>query len=85
MDMLIIVLAAARLTRLICFDTILDGPRQAISMRSTFFSALLACPWCAGFWVSLATWIWADQLGTFLLVPWAISYAVGVLESYWFD
>ncbi|QGH80018.1 membrane protein [Gordonia phage NHagos] len=56
--LVIYVLAVMRLVRLINFDTVLDGVRVAVvrvfgrESKAVYF---IGCPWCVGFWVSLAT------------------------------
>lgn len=51
------VLAVARLTRLINFDTVLDRPRMyyasKVRHRRTWVY-FITCPWCVGLWISLA-------------------------------
>jgi hypothetical protein len=81
----VLALAAHRVTRLLVEDTILDRPRSWVAFHShPKVDELLSCPWCTGFWVSLA---WA---GAFLLwplgtlaaaLPWALSSAVGLLAA----
>jgi hypothetical protein len=85
----IYVLAVARVTRLINYDSILDTPRIAFA---TVFGAdskvveFIACPWCVGMWCSLLTaivpvlivglpWWW------FLLIALATSHLVGVADG----
>ena len=64
--LVIYVLAAARLTRLVNADTVLDGPRLAIARRARDTAAsgperrrwttslyFVQCPWCVGFWICL--------------------------------
>jgi fatty acid desaturase len=52
--LVITVLAAARVTRLINEDKILDAPRNAIWRRlpeNSMIAYWIGCPWCAGLWV----------------------------------
>src|SRR5581483_4167019 len=61
----VMVFAAYRVTRLVTLDTILDRPRDAWWRRfppeahgkkkAHPLGYLLTCPFCAGFWVSVAT------------------------------
>lgn len=76
-DWLTIVLACgltARLTRLITLDTITEPIRARLK---GLLSVLAECPWCSGFWVSLAvglSWMaWSDQTW------WQITALVGTL------
>lgn len=48
-------LAAHRLTRLVIEDTVTDRARTALKHEGPpWVGTLLECPWCAGFWVSVA-------------------------------
>lgn len=54
----VLVLATARLTRLICKDDITASMRLAIDRRfgeQSFISRLIWCHWCVAVWVSLFT------------------------------
>lgn len=76
-------LAAFRTWKLIGDDTILDRPRAwAVKRGGEYLETMLECPWCAGFWISLAWWgiyeLWPH--GTLVAaVPLAISAVVGLL------
>lgn len=52
-----------RITRLITLDTITQPIRDRLT---GLLGALAECPWCSGFWVSVAVgaswWAWADQI-----------------------
>ena len=55
--LVILVLAVARLTRLVCKDDITAPWRLAIDRKlgaDSFWSRLIWCPWCVGMWVSFA-------------------------------
>lgn len=96
MDLLTLVLlalATARITRLVTLDSIADPARHAIltrayshsDARGDFVDELLSCPWCAGFWVSLAA-AWALMVldpswVRWLSLPWALSYLTGALAN----
>lgn len=55
---LVYTLAVARLVRLVNYDAVFDRPREAIvrlvrgNPTVVYF---LTCPWCVGFWATLAT------------------------------
>lgn len=67
-------LAAYRTWKLIGEDTILDRPRNwAVKRGGEYVKLFLECPWCAGFWVSLAWW------GLWQLWPHAVLVAAGVM------
>jgi hypothetical protein len=86
-------LAAFRTWKLIGDDTILDRPRAKLLLLSfraggpkakNYVEALLECPWCAGFWISLLWWgafmLWPH--GTVVAsVPLAIAAIVGLLGN----
>lgn len=52
--LIILVLATARLTRLATTDTIFDTPRLHIA-RWDWSNKLIHCPFCIGFWITIAT------------------------------
>jgi hypothetical protein len=91
-------LAAFRTWRLVAEDDITETPRrwflrlprtwkegQAVPKRYREKWALfLVCPWCAGFWISLAWWgVWqAWEHGTLVVAtPFAISSVVGLVRG----
>jgi hypothetical protein len=95
-----VLLAAAsyRIWRLLAEDVILDRPRRWIVRLPLKWkegmlipdgyryrlAEFINCPWCLGFWVSIAVWIaWqADEhLTTVIAVPLAISAAVGIIRT----
>lgn len=88
--LILYVLAAMRLTRLVNADTILDPVRIRLARlfgpESTLLE-FLGCPWCVGFWISLAAavvpvlvlhfpWWWTLPLGL------ACSQIVGMLSPW---
>lgn len=85
-DLVAMVLAAARVTRLVTWDSVFDGPRGWLSGRHRWLEGLLGCSWCAGFWVStvmVGLWMlfageWWWVLGVYGL---AVSYVVGLLAE----
>lgn len=93
-ELALLVLAAFRTWKLIGEDTILDRPRnwtlkQAFRVAGPkgkdYVETLLECPWCAGFWVSLAWWgAWEAWPHAALIatVPLAISAVVGVIAHF---
>lgn len=49
-----------------------------------YVATLIRCPWCLGFYVSVAAWVaWdvAPSWTTFLAVPFAMSAVVGLLSK----
>lgn len=71
LQLLLIVGATARLTRLAQTDTILDPLRDPILQRARRSKAkvweLLWCPWCLSFWVGVVVvaswWAWGHTTG----------------------
>jgi hypothetical protein len=81
------VLAASRATRLITTDDIAERPRDWLKARLAGHEKLLLlieCPWCIGFWVSLAVVLVTMQ---FTSVPLpglhvlAVSLGVGLIAG----
>lgn len=75
----LLALGAYRTWKLLAEDTILDGPRRYVTGTAR---ELMACPWCLGFWLSIAWWAawqaWPHvTLG--VSVPFAISAIVGII------
>jgi hypothetical protein len=80
----LITLAVWRVWRLLAEDTIIDRPRAWIIGRSNWVEALVECPYCLGFWLSLgwvgALWLW-PYWTVVAAVPWAVSAGVAVLAT----
>ena len=79
-------LAVMRLTRLINYDAILDRPRSALvrlvrgNPTVVYF---ISCPWCVGFWVTLATawvplWQADNTVAQYIAVALAASMIIGL-------
>jgi hypothetical protein len=93
-ELVLLALAAFRVWKLVADDRILDRPRDWLiarmggdSPRAVYWSDFLVCPWCAGFWITLAWWgawyAWPDAV--IVAVPWAISAVVGLLGSLYYS
>jgi len=54
MEQLLLWMASSGITFAVCESKILERPRNAIKQASTFATELLECPFCFGFWASLA-------------------------------
>jgi len=103
---ILLALAAYRLWRLLAEDDILERPRRKLLRLSREWAdgdsipkgyrnelaLFLTCPWCAGAWVSLATYIaWIATLGEWpdsasevfvgLGVWFALSASVGLIRT----
>lgn len=84
----LLALAAFRVWKIIGDDEILSRPREAVIRRlggtDDKFALFLICPWCAGFWITLAWWgAWAlwPHWTLAAAVPFALSAAVGLTAS----
>lgn len=82
-DLVVLMLASFRLTHLVVYDSILDPLRAPLADRP-FWGDLIACYWCAGFWVSLLLFVghmlWPGIFQPVLLVL-AIAGGAALLES----
>jgi hypothetical protein len=93
-ELVLLALAAFRVTRLIGWDDItepwrhrLAGYDDAPGAPRGLAARLVECPWCLGWWVSLGWWAaWARFEDETLLVatPWAVAALVG-LAARWLD
>lgn len=76
----ILALAAFRAWKLIGDDEILERPRKWLCdrMPSEKLELFLVCPWCAGFWLTLAVWalwlVWPEWT-LFVATPAALNGA----------
>ncbi len=74
--------AAYRVWRLLAVDTILDPIRDRLFPNHlSYWSVFLSCPWCAGFWVTIAWWAAWEATPHWTLVvaaPWALSLLTGL-------
>lgn len=80
--LIIYVLAAARLTRLINYDAIIDPVRVWLARRFGTASTVLyfiGCPWCVGLWIALAG---AGGVVWFLRWPWWVLVPLGLAGSW---
>lgn len=99
-EFVILAFAAARATRFVTEDSLADRPRELInnwfadkptSKARTFWTMLLACLFCVGFWLSAATVAvylaasgrWHDaSVWVHLIEVWAVAGAQAWL-NYW--
>lgn len=91
----LIVLAAARLTRFVVIDEVGAPVRNAARRLGSavrgdvgyeWVDRLVGCPWCCGFWLSLASTPFAAAVVSmhwvgWLAWPWAVSWVVGHLNA----
>jgi len=91
--LVVLVLATARLTRLIYFDDITMRMRTGIDARfgqDSFLSRVAWCPWCASVWAAMALsapactglWLWGHWPAAAAAAAWlplalAASYPAG--------
>jgi hypothetical protein len=83
-ELMLLSLAAFRLFWIIGEDTITEPVRAWLTKngKREKTELFLGCPWCAGFWISLAAWGAWLALGDWAVwaaVPLAISAAVGTI------
>ncbi len=93
LELLVLVLAAYRITRLVGWD---DFPLAARARAwatgegsdGTFerpvLEHFLTCPFCIGFWISLAVygaWLSAPTPTLYAMTPFAISASVGLIAK----
>lgn len=95
---ILLFLAAFRIWRLISKDIILDPIRSRLlgissdwkegdPVPATFregLSEFVLCPWCLGFWITLAWWAaWQvdEHLALIAATPFALSTAVGMIAK----
>lgn len=92
LTLVLVTLAAARITRLVTMDTI-AAPARVRLMRfhapagrqvNPWMVALLECPWCVGFWVAVAALPFLafvpEPVIQWLAAPWALSFLIGALN-----
>jgi hypothetical protein len=81
---LIVTLAVHRLTRLALFDRVPFGAlREKLINRKPdgYIAELLTCPWCLGWWVSLAVVLAASVLPRALWHPIAVALAASSVTA----
>lgn len=86
---MLLLLAVARLTKLVVSDRIGHPLRAAVLKRSGddgWLTFGVHCPWCVGMWFALVAaplwWFWGDT--PWFVIPClalALSYAVGLLAK----
>lgn len=89
----LLALAAFRTFKLLAFDVVLDRPRDWLVGRNTWeakehyrgkLDDWIHCPWCFGFWISLAWWgAWqAWPHGTIIVaVPLALNAVMALVAK----
>ncbi|MES2179862.1 MAG: DUF1360 domain-containing protein [Gemmatimonadota bacterium] len=81
---LLLVLAAYRTWRLLALDTITDPIRHRFVRAESKTEEFLQCPYCFGFWVTLAWWLaWVAWPHWSLVVatPFALSAVVALIGA----
>lgn len=91
LQLLVVALGTARLTALVTGDRIARRPRwwvidtsRAVGEGEGYAAYLVSCPWCAGFWLSLATtcaWLLWPIATSYVLLPWAVAFVAGALVA----
>ena len=79
-DMVLMVLATYRLTRLLVFDSIFKLFRDFVRSHSNYLvfyviREIITCPWCAGVWagIIIVSIYYIVPLGQYLIILFAIS------------
>lgn len=84
-EALLLALAAFRLWKLLADDAILDRWRDRIMDGHEKLEEFVLCPWCLGFWITLAGWAaWQAWPHATLVAatPFALSGAVGLIATH---
>ena len=86
-EAVLLALAAWRVWHLIALDDITDRPRRYITDGRDKLLDFIECPFCMGFWISLA-WATAfavdDDVTVWVALPFALNAGV-VLVNYWLN
>ena len=80
--LLILILATARIIRILTTDQIAQPIRDAATNRSQFTEDLIHCPWCIGFWIAIITtlsYLAAPTPSTYILLPFAVSFLASLI------
>jgi hypothetical protein len=86
--LLILSLAAFRITRVITTDNIAEDLRDAVWKKfppSTKIGYLLTCNWCMGLWVALAvfiSWLLAPEATVVVSLVLSISAIIGLISAW---
>jgi hypothetical protein len=86
--LVILALAAYRLTHLVTTDAIADGFRTRVWKKfppTTKIGYLITCNWCTGFWASIFVvifWLTLPQAAFVVSLVLAISALVGLLSAW---
>lgn len=91
-EFLLLAGAAFRIWRLLAADAILDGPRERLTRRAKAEAGehreevdiFLHCPWCLGWWVTLAwwgAWLYKPKATTVVAVPFAANAVVALVAQ----
>lgn len=93
-EFVLLALAAFRAWKLIADDDITEKPRTWVlavvqrrrgNGKAVYWKDFLVCPWCAGFWISLAWWgAWQAWPHGSLVVAtvFALSAVVGIVAHF---
>ena len=87
LELIVVVLAAYRLTRLVVEDNITEGMRSWIWKRrgpETKIGYLFTCYWCMGFWIGTALgigYILVPSIMFIACLPLAIAAGVGITSK----
>lgn len=90
----VLVLATARLTRLVCKDDITTPVRLAIDKKlgeNSFISRLIWCHWCVAVWVSVTTssmamdaaYLWGGISPKVAVLSWLLLIPANAYAAAW--
>lgn len=82
-EAVLLALAAWRVWHLIALDDITDRPRRYITEGRDKLLDFIECPYCGGFWLSLAVylfWLWLPTETMYACLPFALN--VGLIATY---
>ena len=80
--LILLALAAYRVFRLLAHDTVLDPVRHRLVRAESKQEEFLQCPFCLGFWISIAwwfAWIFSAHWTLVVAAPFAISAVVALV------
>ena len=85
---IVLTLATFRLLRLIGWDEFppVAIVRERMLKGRDLLGHLWGCPFCLGFWVSVAVyllWLWQPAVVMYAAAPFALSAAIGLMAKGW--
>lgn len=78
-EIILVALVSYRLWRLLAVDDLTERIRSKLGER---VAHVLACPWCAGFWCTVAVGLVAHFAGWTEGTPWLVVPAAAVIVGF---